>query len=287
MKLSSIIPQSVIAKIPDKMFIYLQYYQTKKKFLNLRNPQTYSEKLQWIKINGNLLAYQDYADKYKVRDYIAKTVGEKYLIPIYGCWDTFEDIPFELFPEKFALKDTHGSGNNFICTDKSKIDMDKLRKDVNRWLQENFYYTQREIQYKYIKPRLICEKYIEDETGELRDYKLTCSNGQIDFIEVHSNRSVNHTVLLTDGNWVPLEYKTIMPIPDPILPKPDNYDELMTVTKKLAKDFPFVRIDLYIVEGQIYFGELTFTPGDGTFPFVGQSDLGIGQLIDLSGFKKK
>lgn len=286
MKISTIVPKKAISTIPDRLFIYLQYYQSKKKFLNIRNPKTYSEKMQWIKIHGHLERYAKFADKYDVRDYIERTVGEKYLIPIYGHWDNFDDVPFEVFPNKFVLKATHGSGYNFVCTNKSKVDMTALRHEANRWMNENFYIFHREKQYKKLKPKLICEKYLEDETGELRDYKFTCSNGHIDFIEIHSNRSKNHTVQLTDGEWNVLPYETIAATPVHPLPKPKNYSEIVEVVQKLSHDFSFVRVDLYLVSERIYFGELTFTPGDGTFPFIGQSDYKVGQLIDLSGFKK-
>lgn len=280
------IRERVKSNMPDKVFIYLQYYQSQKRLLHLRNPQTYSEKLQWIKIYGNLKSYSTYADKYAVRAFIKKNIGEKYLIPMIGHWDTFEEIPFDELPNQFVLKATHGSGYNYVCTDKAKLDKKALKVEVARWNSENFYTFQREVQYKHLTPHLIAEHYLEDDSGELRDYKFTCSHGDIDFIEVHSNRNSGHSVQLMDQDWNQLPFKTIAGEPNAYLPKPDNYDEVLSVVTKLAESFPFVRVDLYLVNGKIYFGELTFTPGDGTFPFVGKSDLAMGKLIDLSGFKR-
>jgi hypothetical protein len=280
------IRSTVKSNMSDKVFIYLQYYQSKKRLLNLRNPKTYSEKLQWTKIYGELEQYSMYADKLTVRPYIKDTIGEKYLIPLLGHWDNFDDIDFNALPNQFVLKATHGSGYNFLCTDKAAIDMPALKKEVASWTEDNFYDHQREVQYKHLKPHLVAEHYLEDESGELRDYKFTCSKGNIDFIELHSNRVSGHNVQLMDKNWVRLPFETIAGEPHEILPKPANYDEVLTVVSKLAHDFPFVRVDLYLANGQIYFGELTYTPGDGTFPFVGESDLSMGKLIDLSGFKK-
>ena len=141
--------------------------------LNLNNPKTFNEKLQWLKLNDRKPEYKNMVDKYEVRKYIADKIGEEYLIPLLGVWDKFEDIDFEQLPNQFVLKPNHTSGNVFICKDKSKINYEKLKKEVNSWLNRKYYWVHREWPYKNIKPRIICEKYLVDESGvELKDYKL-------------------------------------------------------------------------------------------------------------------
>ncbi len=286
MKLSTIVPQKVINRIPDKQFVYLTYWQITHDFLNLKHPKSFSEKLQWIKLNGNLERYAPLVDKYEVRKYIKDKIGEKYLIPLIGCWDTFDQIPFDTLPKRFVLKATHGSGYNYICLDKSKINMPELKRLVNGWLQENYYIFKRERQYKHLKPRIICEKYMEDEHHDLRDYKFYCTREKIQFIEVHSDRSNGQRVNIFNEKWQELAIKTISKGSDTKIDKPANLTELLKLTKLLSKPFPFVRVDLYSVHDQVYFGELTFTPADRIFPFVGQSNYDVGAMLNLEDYLK-
>lgn len=287
-KLSDVIPQKYYIYIPDKAFLRLTYFQKQKKVLNLRNPKTYSEKQQWIKIYGRLERFSKYADKYEVRHFIKRAIGEKYLIPIYGCWDSFEEIPFDTLPKQFVLKATHGAGYNFICKDKSKINMNKLRAEVNRWLSENFYDFMRETQYKSIKPRIICEKYMVEASGDLRDYKFYCFNGKPEVMELHSERTAKtggQNVEMYDMKWNRLNLQLRAKMPVESSPRPRNFDDMLRVVNKLAKGFPHVRVDLYLVKGKVYFGELTFTAGGDFYPFIGETDVFMGDLMDLSGYK--
>jgi hypothetical protein len=249
--------------LSDKQLVYLSYFSIFYKFPDLANCKNINEKLQWFKLHGNLEKYSKYVDKFTVRDYIEQKIGNSHLVPLLGKWDKFENIPFETLPQKFVLKVTHGSGYVFICKDKSALNIPELRTMVNRWMSDNFYKKTRESQYKECTPKIICEKYLEDYSGGLIDYKFYCSNGEPKFLEVHSDRFIGHKIYYTDLNYKKLSISTsIAPVPDRII-KPRNFDSMVDIARKLASDFPFVRVDLYSSRGNIYFGELTFTPAAG------------------------
>jgi TupA-like ATPgrasp len=286
MKLSTLIPNKYFTYIPDNLFIRLTYFQAKHKLLNTKNPRTFSEKIQWIKLYGHLEDYGIYTDKLLVREYVKRTIGQEYLIPLIGQWDTFNDIQFEDLPEKFVLKATHGSGYNFICKYKTKINKDDLKNLVNGWFSENFYTLFREAQYKNLKPRLLCENYLEDEYGELKDYKFCCFDGKPNFLEIHSGRNSEHVVEILDLNWSKLPFNTMTKDASFQTPKPKNFTKMLKIAARLSKGFPFVRIDLYSVYGKIYFGEMTFTPLEG-YPYLGTTDVALGELLDLTKFKNR
>lgn len=273
--------------LPDKLYIMFDYFLNKKKLLSLNNPKTYSEKIQWIKAYGDLEKYAKYVDKFEVRDYISKTIGEKYLIPLIGVWEKFDDIPFNILPQKFALKATHGTGYNFLCKDKSSLDRDVLKKTVDNWIKQNYYTINRERQYKLLKPKIICEKYLEDQSGQLTDYKFYCRNGKPKIIQVSSSRFSEHKLDLLDLNWNKLSIFYGYPNSNKVISKPDNFQEMIEISKKLSKIFTFVRVDLYSVNKKVYFGELTFTPGSGLAELKPLSaEYRLGELIDLSKYNK-
>jgi TupA-like ATPgrasp len=284
-KLSDVIPQKYFIYIPDNLFLRLLYFQKRRKLPDLQNPKTYSEKMTWMKIYGHLEDYSMYADKYAVRNYVKKTIGEKYLVPLIGSWRTVDEIPINKLPKKFVIKTNHGAGYNFICKDKSKLDINDMKTKLNQWLSENYYDFFREAQYKNINPRIVCEKYMEDEHGELRDYKICCFNGVPKVIELHYARDIGHKVAVYNTVWQRMPFNVIDGT-DEILPQPDNLSDLLKTAGKLARGLPFARIDLYSVRGKIYFGEISFTPMEG-FPFLGNADLEMGKLLDINGFKHK
>ncbi len=285
LKLSNVVPEKYFIYIPDNIFLRLLYLQRRKRWPRTHNPQTFSEKMTWIKMYGHLENFGMYADKYAVRDFVKQTIGEKYLIPIIGNWDRFEDVPLDELPEQFVLKATHGSGYNYICKDKSKLDKSELQREASRWLSENFYTFFREQQYKYLRPRLICEQYMEDESGELRDYKISCFNGIPRTIEFHYDRSNGgHKVAVYDTEWRKMPF-TVIDGTTEDSPKPDNLADLVNVAEKLSKNLPYARVDLYSVHGAVYFGEISFTPLEG-LPYIGVADVEMGKMLDLSGFKK-
>jgi hypothetical protein len=283
--IDDLIKKGILGFLPDKYFIALEYFVMTKKIPNFEKPKTFTEKIQWIKLHGSLEKYTKYVDKFTVREFIKKTIGEQHLVPIYGVWDRFEDIPFENLPQQFVLKATHGSGYVFVCKDKSKLNLKSLKSTVNKWLSENFYHKTREKQYKGCHPKIICEKYLEDERGELVDYKIFCYNGQPQIVEVVWDRFTSHKGdVYKDLNWTTLNIGYVgFPYSKKQLNKPENLSAMLEVARKLAKDFPFVRVDLYSINNQIYFGELTFTPANGVERFdPPQADYFLGKLIDLS-----
>jgi hypothetical protein len=271
--------------LPDRVYLYLLYFRYQKQFLHLKHPKKYTEKIMWLKLHGNLETYTTLVDKYGVRDYIAKKLGEDYLIPLLGCWENFEDIQFNELPNRFVLKATHGSGYNFICKDKSKLDVAKLKMIFDGWMNENFFRFEREPQYKDIRPRIVCEEYMEDETGQLRDFKFYCANGRPKLIQVDTDRFSGHKSELLDPNWqkfTTVQCAAFGELEKPVT-KPKMLKEMLDIATKLSKDFPFVRVDLYLVDDTIYFGELTFTPGSGIVQFEPSrtGDLEFARILDL------
>ena len=252
--------------ISDKTLIKMQYKFKIGKNLDISSPKTFNEKIQWLKLYGNLQNYSHLVDKYEVRKYIAETIGEEYLIPLIGVWDRFDDIDFEELPNQFALKCTHDSGSVIICTNKSAFNIKETKNKLNKCLKRNFYYPTREPQYKNIKPRIIGEKYMVDESGiELMDYKIFCFNGEPKIIQVNYNRNIDHRLNFYDTEWnyISIQLKPHLTDPTKLIDKPNNLDKMLTLAKTLSKNYPFVRVDFYSINDKIYFGELTFTPNAG------------------------
>ncbi|HKU18732.1 MAG TPA: ATP-grasp fold amidoligase family protein [Candidatus Saccharimonadales bacterium] len=275
--------------LPDKVYVPLVFYKRNKRFPNLRNPQRLSDKVQWLKLNGNMERFAPFADKYTVRAFIEQKIGAQYLVPLLGVWDNFDDIPFAKLPEQFVLKVTHGCGYNYICKDKAKIDMLALKAKITGWQQEDFYKQEREPQYKPCVPRIICEAYLEDPTTkDLPDYKIYCAKGEPKAVQVDTDRFVDHKSALLGLNWELLDYVRVTTF-DGIqtLPKkPDNLPEMLQIARKLSENFPFVRVDLYSIGDKVYFGELTFTPGSGWVSLQPVSgEIEFAQMIDLAAYK--
>jgi hypothetical protein len=255
------------------------------KKLNLSNPKKFNEKLQWLKLYDRNPKYTNLTDKFKVRKYISKTIGQEYLIPLLGVYNSYDEIDFNKLPNEFVLKPNHTSGDIFICRDKSKIDYGKLKKEVNKWLKRNYYLIQREWIYKNIKPRIICEKYMVDESGtELKDYKFMCFNGEVkcSFVCLNRYSQKGLNVDFYDMDWKPMPFERHYPSSGTTIPKPKNFDKMVTFTEKLSKDMSFVRVDFYETNGQLYFGEFTFYPGSGFEEFTPESyDYLLGSWLEL------
>ena len=285
MLIDNFLKKGVFKILPDKQYIVLDYFLVKKEFPNLKNPQTFSDKIQWIKVYGNLKNISNYADKYTVRDYVAKTIGPRYLVPLLGVYEKFDDIPFDKFPNKFILKISNGSGNNFICKDKRKLNLKDLKKTVNKWMSVNYYYEHREIQYLPCVSRIVCEEYLEDGNEEIKDFKFFCKNGEPQMVEVYSDVQTSPKVDMVDLNWKKQNVSMHFSNSTKDLKKPKQISEMLSIVKKLSKKFPFVRVDLYLCNNKVYFGELTFTPGNGMYIIKPvEADLSLGSLIDLSSF---
>lgn len=266
---------------------YLQdwFYEQTGKDLHLDNPQTFNEKIQWMKLYDATPLKTKLADKYLVREWIAKNIGEKYLIPLFGVWENFDDIDFEQLPNKFVLKTNHGSGWNIIVKNKQKFNKEQAKIMLDKWMHTNFAYFGLELHYKDIKPLIIAEKYLETKDNDLKDYKFLCFNGVVKYIWVDKDRYKKHKRNLYDINWNLLpqkisegkEYDNFESIP-----KPKHLDEMINLAQKLSQNFKFVRIDFYEHNDNIYFGEITFTSASGLHIFTPDSlNKELGLLINI------
>lgn len=249
----------------------MMYYVIFHEKLNLKNPKTFNEKLQWLKLYDRKPEYTQMVDKADVKDYVAGKIGKQYIIPTLGIWERFEDIDFEKLPGKFVLKTTHDSGGVVICKDKEKLDIEKAKEKLTASLKRNFYYTHREWPYKNVKPRIIAEEFIEiPNTKDIPDYKIFCFNGEPHYIQVIQDRTSNETIDFFDTNWNHQPFCGLnreVHNSSSIIHKPSNLDEMLAVARHLAADTSFVRVDLYHTGEKIYFGELTFFPMGGIGEF--------------------
>lgn len=269
--------------LSDKNYIILSSFLKTKKIPNIKKPETFYDKIQYLKINNKFEGYENFVDKYKVRKYIEEKIGGMYLIPLIGVYRDVNEINFDYLPKQFVLKANHSSGQNIVCRDKDSIDIDKIKKKLHRWINENFYYKLREIQYRNIKPLILCEKYLEDSSGELMDYKFFCFNGKPKFVQVDVSRFSNHKRNFYNLEWKKLDWKCKHDTCKEGLEQPINFEKMIEVASKLSEDFPFVRVDLYNVNGKVYFGELTFTPGAGIELYEPKEvNKLLGDLIDVT-----
>lgn len=249
----------------DATFLKIKYRLKVGKKLDLNNPQSYNEKLQWLKVNYRRPEYTTMVDKYQAKEYVAEIIGKEYIIPTLGVWDRFEEINFEELPDQFVLKCTHDSGGLIICKDKSKLDLEAAKKKINKSLKMNFYLEGREYPYKNVIPRIIAEKYMVDESGvELKDYKIFCFNGKAKCIQLDFGRYSTHQRNMYSVDWKPLGFSLCYPSDySKVFEKPKNLEHMIEIAEKLSTGIPHVRVDLYNINGQIYFGELTFFHGSG------------------------
>lgn len=269
--------------IPSDIYISILFRAIMKKKLNLNNPKTFNEKLQWLKVNNKNEEYTKLVDKYSVREYITKIIGEEYLIPLIGVYDNFDEINFEELPNQFVMKCTHDSGGVIICKDKNKLDRNEAKLLINTSLSKNYYYALREYPYKNITPKIIIEKYMVDESGtELKDYKFFCFDGIPQFLYVASNRSVDTKFNFFDTDFQPLPFWQKYPPAEKEILKPIGYQEMLKLSEKLSKGFPHIRVDFYDINGKIYFGELTFFHFSGLVKFHPQKyDEILGDFLNL------
>lgn len=254
--------------------------------LNLENPKTFNEKIQWLKLFYHNPIITKCTDKYLVRDYIKEKIGDKYLIPLLGVWDRPEDIDFDKLPNKFVLKVNWGCGQNIIVKDKTQLNYNDIIEKLRNWLFpfENHYYYNFEWQYKNIIPKIICEKYIEQINNQLYDYKVFCFNGEPKYIQVDIDRFSDHKRCIYDINWNKQEFKTGngFKFYELEIEKPNNLNLMIDLSKILSKEFVLLRVDFYEVEKQIFIGELTFTHGNGTERFnINEWDTKLGDLLKL------
>lgn len=271
--------------LPDKVYLKFMYKLKMDKKLNLDNPQTFNEKLQWLKLNERKPEYTMMVDKYEVRKYIAQKLGEEYLIPLLGVWDNVDDIDFDALPNQFVLKCNHNSGLGMcICKDKTKLDIEKVKKELNKGLKQNYYKHGREWPYKDVKRKIIAEQYISDgnETG-LTDYKFFCFDGNVHSVMLCIDRNTDPKFYFFDRDWNLLKLNIRgKNAPDGFtLHKPDRMDDMFEIAAQLSKGMKFLRVDLYCCGDKIYFGELTFFPDSGfDANLLKETDECFGRLIN-------
>ena len=286
-KLSLAILTRVASIIPDKQClkwlfrIYMGYK------LDLKNPKTFSEKLQWLKLYNRKPEYTQMVDKYTAKEYVAKIIGEEYIIPTLGCWDKFDDIDFDKLPNQFVLKTTHGGGNTgvVICKDKSIFDKNKAKIRLEKSLKSDIYRSLKEWQYKNVTKRIIAEKFIESSKQQnLIDYKFFCFNGEPKYCQVIAGRESDTTIDWYDNEWIhqdfhePKDY----PFSKDGHTKPSCFDEMLDLASKLSAGQPFLRVDFYEIDNQVKFGELTFFPTSGMGGFEPMEwDYKFGEWIKL------
>ncbi|MBD7970574.1 glycosyl transferase [Paenibacillus sp. Sa2BVA9] len=260
------------------------FYACCRKKLDFEDPKLFNEKLQYLKLYDRKPEYTNYVDKFEVRKYIKRVIGDDYLIPLIGVYNNFDEINFEKLPDKFVLKCTHDSGGVIICEDKNKFNQFQAKKTINSHLKKNYFYYGREWPYKNIPPRIICEQFIETPDGKApTDYKFMCFNGQPEYIQVHTDRfGPMYTKDYYDINWKKTNIRQGVPNSDMILPRPKNLGVMIDIAKKLSEKIPHSRIDLYEQDGKIYFGEITLYPNSGFKNFINEDDdYLMGQLIQL------
>lgn len=272
-----------IRAIPDKLFIEWYFKRYMGYSIDLNNPKTLNEKITWLKLYDRSDLHTLVADKFTVRSYVAKKIGEKYLIPLLYHTKNASDLKPENLPDtSFIIKNNHDSGGYLIVKDKSSVDWPKVQKQFKRNLKENFYYSTREWQYKNIEPRIVVEELLSTENGEIpNDYKCHCFNGKLAFVHVDISRFGDRRRNLYDTNWnlIPCvwQYEN-----GELEKKPELFDQMKSLAETIAKDFIYARIDFYLVKGHIYFGEISFHHHSGTQKFkTPECDLKLGQQLKL------
>lgn len=245
----------------DEIYVRVEYFIVFGKRLRLKNPQTYSEKLQWLKLHEGDPIYTRMVDKAEAKKYVTEIIGEEYIIPTYGVWNHFDEIDFDKLPDQFVLKTTHDSGGVIICKDKKTLDKNAAKVKLEKSLKNDYYYTSKEWPYKNVVPRIIAEKYMEDESGELCDYKLFCFDGKMKALFIATDRftSGEETKFdFFDENFNHLPFTNGHPNATKPIKKPESFQQMKDLAEKLSQKIPHVRVDFYCTNGKIYFGELTF-----------------------------
>ena len=271
----------------DEIFLQLKYFIIHGKKLNLDNPRTFSEKLQWLKLYNRNPKFTLLVDKVKVKDLVATKIGKQYIIPTLAVYESVEDIDFRLLPEKFVIKCNHNSGKGmYICKNKTDIDENKIKKNLNRGLKEDYYITSREWPYKDVPRKILVEQYMENgDDAELADYKFFCFNGNPKYCQVIKDRTTNETIDFFDMEWKHQSFIGLTPgvkhSATEIL-RPKKFELMKSLVTILAEDFAFSRIDLYDINGDIYFGEITFFPASGSGEFSPEEwNKKIGDMVEL------
>ncbi|MBP3670725.1 MAG: hypothetical protein J6J06_02035 [Bacteroidaceae bacterium] len=279
--------------LPDKLYLKILFRLYMGYPLNLDNPQTFSEKLQWLKLYNRRPEYTQMVDKYEAKKYVASIIGDEYIIPTLGVWNNVDEIDFDSLPNQFVIKTTHGGGSGgvVICRDKAKFDIEACKRKLKQSMRHNIYYSYREWPYKNVKPRIIAELYISDNVhDDLPDYKFYCFDGVPKYCQVIKDRNTHETIDFFDTEWSHQNFCGLIQLDDikkisnsvQAVNKPINYREMIECARKLSADIPFSRIDMYNIQEKFFFGEITFYPASGLGQFYPQEwDYKLGKMIEL------
>ena len=283
---------SILKRVPflfkdDELYLKLLFLFEMHYWPDLKHPKTFNEKLQWLKLHNRKPEFTTMVDKYAVKKYVADRIGEQYIIPTLGVWDSFDQIDFDSLPNQFVLKTTHGGGGLavVICKDKKTFDKRRAKRILEKSLHSDIYMKYREWPYKDVPKRIIAEKYMVDESGtELKDYKFFCFNGEPKYMLLVSGRQAGKKRFdYFDLNWYHLPVHDVgCPGAEHLPAKPDNFEEMILIAKKLSKGMTHVRVDLYNINCKIFFGELTFFDGSGLSVYNPREwDFKFGQFLKL------
>lgn len=249
----------------DELYLKIVYWLSMGKRLNLKNPKTFNEKLQWLKLYNRKPEYTIMVDKVKAKEYVAKIIGEEHIIPTLGVWDDPDEIDFDKLPNQFVLKCNHNSGMGMcICRDKSKLDIEKVKRELRKGLRQDYYMTNREWPYKNVPRKIMAEKFMQDDSGnDLTDYKFFCFNGEPFMMYVSHDNAEHATTDFFDMDYQRLPIRMKDPNSDNPPAKPKEFDEMKGYARQLSKNVPFLRVDFYVINHVVYFGELTFFHNSG------------------------
>lgn len=274
--------------LPDKPYLKILYRLKMGKKLNLKNPQSFTEKIQWLKLYNRKPEYTALVDKAAVKDIVGDKIGQEYIIPTLAVWESVEEIEWEKLPDRFVLKTTHGGGGGgvVVCSDKSKLDKNAAIKRLSNSMKSDIYKNLREWPYKNVPRRIIAEKYISNNIDkDLPDYKWYCFNGEPLYCQVIRDRNSKETIDFYDKDWNHQDIVGLNPkatLGNKPVPKPENLEIQLKIAAKLSKGIPFVRVDLYEVNDETFFGELTFYPASGIGRFSPDNwNKTFGELINL------
>jgi len=277
--------------LPDKIYLQIRYFLTFGKCINYRNPKSFNEKLQWLKVYYKDSLFPKIVDKYAVRKFVTEKIGEQYLIPLYGKWSNAEEIPVDLLPEKFVLKCTHDCGSVVICKDKAAMDWPAILESLKKGLKDkSCYWDGREWPYRYVNPNIVAEMLLGEEDSDLFDYKFFCFDGKVKCYKVDFDRFTEHKANYfdLDKKLLPFGEEKVPPDWNKKLEMPENIDEMIHLAEVLAEGIPFVRVDLYNVHGKIYFGEMTLFPACGFERILPQEwEYTLGEWLQLPEKKKE
>ena len=270
--------------MPDAAYLRLMFRAIMKKRLDLKNPKSFNEKLQWLKLYERKPIYTTMVDKYAVKKHVADLIGEEYIIPTLGVWDSFDEIDFDSLPDQFVLKCTHDSGGLVICRDKSQLDKGAAKRKIDASMKRNYYWSGREWPYKDVKPQIIAEKYMQDgQTSVLPVYKVFNFGGEPRLIQVIQNdKTPQESIDYFDPQWNQLDLRQNFPNSEEPLTEPAQLKEILSLARILCGGLPFIRTDFYTINGKVYFSEFTFYSDCGFAAFHPQQwDRTLGEWIKL------